>query len=72
MIADDPAIDPKAQETNYGTLNRKELISMLKSRYGNDMEKYKSLKRVSERFVYLLGVLEAVNKVVSVVQWLAC
>ena len=46
MIADDPSIDTKKHENNLGTLNRKQLVSLLKTRYGDDIEKYRSLKKV--------------------------
>eukprot|EP00794_Sanderia_malayensis_P003253 gene3253-3734_t len=45
MVANDPSIDTKAHDSSHGSLNRKELISMLKDRYGSDMEKYRSLKK---------------------------
>ena len=54
MIANDPSIDTKAHEQNYGTLNRKELVSLLKTRYGNDIEKYRSLKKVGNNSCQIL------------------
>jgi len=37
--------EPKARDNSHGTLNRKEFVSLLKTRYGNDIEKYRSLKK---------------------------
>ncbi|XP_065053293.1 SRC kinase signaling inhibitor 1-like isoform X2 [Rhopilema esculentum] len=45
MIANDPDIDSTAHESSLGTLNRKQLVSLLKTRYGDDIEKYRSLKK---------------------------
>ena len=56
MIANDGMIDPRLQEQNCATLNRKELVSLLKTRYGNDIEKYRSLKKVS-KFLDCLNML---------------
>eukprot|EP00795_Rhopilema_esculentum_P014093 gene14093-5081_t len=47
MIANDPDIDSTAHESSLGTLNRKQLVSLLKTRYGDDIEKYRSLKKPS-------------------------
>lgn len=51
MIANDQELDPRVHEQNLGTLNRKELVSLLKTRYGDDIEKYRSLKKVSDMSV---------------------
>ena len=53
MVANSGSEEAKMDDSNYGTLKRKELISMLKNRYGNDMEKYRSLKKVCSHSLLL-------------------
>ena len=53
MLTNDSSIDSKTNEKNYGTLNRKEFVSLLKTRYGNDIEKYRSLKKVGSNVIIL-------------------